>query len=123
MTNGVVTKGLNVGYGKVVVSDLSFEVGKGQIVALIGPNGAGKSTILKTITRQLTSLGGKIYINDKDEALLKNDEIARQLSMVTTEKIHPELMSAREVVATGRYPYTGRLRVLGIRPPGGVNPP
>lgn len=112
MTNGVVTKGLNVGYGKVVVSDLSFEVGKGQIVALIGPNGAGKSTILKTITRQLTSLGGKIYINDKDEALLKNDEIARQLSMVTTEKIHPELMSAREVVATGRYPYTGRLGIL-----------
>ena len=112
MSRGIATVNLTAGYGTPIVSDISFEVKKGQILALIGPNGAGKSTVLKTITRQLHKINGKIYIQEKDEDLLKGEELARKLSMVTTEHIHPELMSCREIVATGRYPYTGRLGIL-----------
>ena len=49
-------RNLTVGYGKAVISDASFQLEAGEIIALIGPNGAGKSTILKTITRQLKKL-------------------------------------------------------------------
>lgn len=37
---------------------------------------------------------------------------ARKLSVVLTERIHPEMMSCRDVVATGRYPYTGKFGIL-----------
>ena len=37
---------------------------------------------------------------------LTDSEISRRLSMVMTERIHTELLSGRDVVATGRYPYT-----------------
>ena len=105
-------KDLTVGYGSAVISDASFIVEPGEIVTLIGPNGAGKSTILKTITRQLKKLSGSIYIGgDIDESLSQN-EMAQKLSMVSTERVHPELMTCYEVVSTGRYPYTGRLGIL-----------
>lgn len=42
--------GLNVSYGKQkVLRDISFSLGKGEVVALIGPNAAGKSTTLRTL--------------------------------------------------------------------------
>ena len=43
-----------------VLWDLSFSVGKGEIVALIGANGAGKSTTLKTVSGILKPRGGEI---------------------------------------------------------------
>jgi branched-chain amino acid transport system ATP-binding protein len=53
--------GLDVFYGDVqVIWDVSFEVGKGEIVALIGANGAGKSTILKTVSGILRPRQGEI---------------------------------------------------------------
>ena len=59
------TADLCAGYGrKVVISGVSFEVKAGQIVTLIGPNGSGKSTVLKTITGQLSRLGGNISVLD-----------------------------------------------------------
>ena len=43
---------------------------------------------------------------------MREEEVARTLAMVMTERLHPEFMTCREVVATGRYPYTGRLGIL-----------
>ncbi len=105
-------KDLSVGYGKVVIDNASFQVEAGEIIAMIGPNGAGKSTILKTITRQLKKLSGTIAISGKEDAELSGEELAKKLSMVMTERVHPELMTCFEVVSTGRYPYTGRLGIL-----------
>jgi len=112
MDKALNTINLEVGYSGTVVKDLSIDIRPGEILALIGANGAGKSTVLKTITRQLNKLDGTIYINGKDEDKFKGEELSKILSMVTTQKVHPELMSAREVVATGRYPYTGMLGIL-----------
>ena len=115
MDNVLSTLALDVGYakGKPVVNKVSFDVKKGEIIALIGGNGAGKSTILKTITRQLEKLSGEISICSMKDMELDEESMAKKVSMVTTERIHPELMSCYEVVATGRYPYTGRLGILG----------
>ena len=55
-------KHINVFYGDVqVIWDVSFEVNKGEIVALIGANGAGKSTVLKTISGILRPEKGEIF--------------------------------------------------------------
>ena len=54
-------KNIDVFYGDVqVIYDVSFDVGKGEIVALIGANGAGKTTILKTISGILRPRRGEI---------------------------------------------------------------
>lgn len=103
-----------VGYGRVpLLSEIRLEVNRGEILCLIGPNGAGKTTILKSITRQLKLLSGKIYLGGEDLLALRGDEAARRLAVVLTERIHTELMSCWDVVATGRYPYTGTLGLLG----------
>ena len=53
---------LAVGYnGRAIIKDICIDIKKGEIVTLIGPNGAGKSTILKSITRQLSLIGGKVW--------------------------------------------------------------
>ncbi|MBS3733139.1 MAG: ABC transporter ATP-binding protein [Desulfobacterales bacterium] len=52
--------------GLVAVQDLSFEIIKGEILAIIGPNGAGKSTVFNLITGTLKPTSGQIFINELD---------------------------------------------------------
>ena len=51
---------------KTVLSDLSFKIKKGEIVALIGKSGCGKTTTLKIINRLIKPTQGKVTINDQD---------------------------------------------------------
>lgn len=48
------------------VSDVSFEVAKGEVVAVLGPSGAGKSTLLRCMNRLITKTHGQVLINKKD---------------------------------------------------------
>lgn len=107
------TDNLAVGYdGQAVIQDICMNVNKGEIVTLIGANGSGKSTILKTITGYLKKISGNIFFMEKELNNISRKEKAERFSVMLTEKIRTELMSCREVVETGRYPYTdyfGRL--------------
>lgn len=104
---------LTVGYDRIpLIKNINLGVRSGEILTLIGPNGSGKSTILKTITKQLKTIGGSVFLGKESMRELTDSEISRHLSMVMTERIHTELLSGRDVVATGRYPYTGRLGIL-----------
>ena len=104
------TQGLSVGYrGKALIRELNIGIPKGEIVTLIGPNGAGKSTILKSLVRQLEIVAGTVLIHGADTQKMTLNQLATQVAVVLTERVKPELMTCRDVVATGRYPYTGRL--------------
>ena len=111
--SGIRLEDVAAGYGrKALLNHISLHVSPGNVLTLIGPNGAGKSTILKTVTRQLAELGGTIFLEGTAMSRMREEEVARTLAMVMTERLHPEFMTCREVVATGRYPYTGRLGIL-----------
>ncbi len=101
------TLGLTVGYDTDIISDITLSVEGGRIVTVIGPNGSGKSTLLKTVTGQLQKRGGRIVLDGSDKDSMKTGEIAKKLSMVMTGNIKPELMTCRNVIESGRYPYTG----------------
>lgn len=107
------TKKLSVGYHKKpVISDIELNIRKGEIVALIGPNGAGKSTLLKTIARDLDVVSGSMELDGKDVLRYSYRELSRKMAVILTERIKMELVTCRDIVATGRYPYTGRLGIL-----------
>ena len=107
------TKDLTVGYhGKPLIEDIALHVQRGKIVTLIGPNGSGKSTILKTIIGQLSKVSGTVFLDGKAMEARSRNEIARRMAILMTARMDPELMTCRDVVSSGRYPYTGRLGIL-----------
>jgi ABC-2 type transport system ATP-binding protein len=51
-------------YGKqAALNNISFEIGKGEVVGFIGPNGAGKSTMMKIITGYIPQTSGNVWVN------------------------------------------------------------
>ncbi len=109
----IYTENLAVGYGgKALIEEINLRVRRGEILTLIGPNGSGKSTILKSIIRQLDLVRGAVYLDGRSMAQMRETDVAKRLSVLMTERVHPELMTCEDVVGTGRYPYTGRLGIL-----------
>lgn len=107
------TEKLSVGYNKkALIRDINISAQKGQIITLIGPNGSGKSTILKSLTKQLSTVSGVVCIEKNNIKAMTNKDIAKSLSVVLTERVMPELMTCYDVVASGRYPYTNNFGVL-----------
>lgn len=107
------TKQLAVGYeGVPLISDIEIGLQKGHVLTLIGPNGSGKSTILKTIARYLKTLAGMVYIDGRTLESMSGRDLSQRLSVMLTQRLKTELMTCREVVETGRYPYTGPLGIL-----------
>jgi iron complex transport system ATP-binding protein len=118
-SNILVIEGLSVGYGesgkagKPVFSGISLRAGKGESIAVIGKNGVGKSTLLRTIGRLQKPLGGKIHVKGSDINHYKRNAFARIISFVSTETIRVSNMKVLDLVAMGRYPYTGWTGKLG----------
>ena len=65
-----------------VLSDISFEIKKGDLVAIIGASGCGKTTTLKMINRLIKPTSGKIYINGEDISKKDVIELRRNMGYV-----------------------------------------
>jgi len=60
-------KNLTKKFGRTAaVNDISFSIGKGEIIGLLGPNGAGKTTTMRILTGFLSSDGGSVKIDGID---------------------------------------------------------
>jgi branched-chain amino acid transport system ATP-binding protein len=64
--------------GLVAVDDVSFHIGRGEIIGLIGPNGAGKSTIVNLIMGVHKADGGRIIFNGKNIVGYHTDEVVKR---------------------------------------------
>jgi iron complex transport system ATP-binding protein len=100
---------------KVISANLSLTLGCGELVCVLGPNGAGKSTLLRTLSGMQPALGGRITLMGQDIRRLPPKELARQMSVVLTDRVSAGALSAYELVALGRYPYTGWMGQLTER--------
>ena len=113
MSDFLSTENLTVGYdGQPLIREVCLSVQRGRIVTLIGPNGSGKSTILKTVVGQLSKVSGTVLLAGSPMEQLRQNEIAKKMAILMTQRVHPELMTCFDVVSTGRYPYTGALGLL-----------
>ncbi len=67
------------------LSNISFEVSKGQTIAFVGPSGAGKSTLVKLLVGLYAAPEGNIYYNDINSKEMDIDELRHQLGFVTQD--------------------------------------
>ena len=94
--------------GNTAVSDLSFSVGRGEIVGLLGPNGAGKSTTMRILSCFLPATSGTARVAGFD-VFSQADEVRRRIGyMPENNPLHPE-MRVREYLK-----FRARLKGLGL---------
>jgi branched-chain amino acid transport system ATP-binding protein len=75
----LVAENLSAWYGAArILYDLSFQVNRGEVVAMMGRNGAGKSTTMKTIMGLMARRQGTVSFNGEDISNRKPFEIARR---------------------------------------------
>lgn len=105
------SKQLDIGYSKkrktsIIQSKLDLTLRVGELVCLIGPNGSGKSTLMRTLAGLQKALKGHIYIDNKDIVKLSQQEKARKIGLVLTDRVDIENATVYDIVAYGRHPYS-----------------
>ncbi len=93
--------------GKAVVDSVSFEIPKGKVLSLIGPNGAGKSTVMGIISRLIARDTGLVEFDGNDITKWKSRELSKRLAILTQSNNIQMKLTVRELVAFGRFPYSG----------------
>ncbi|AKG54046.1 Vitamin B12 ABC transporter ATPase component BtuD [Dehalogenimonas sp. WBC-2] len=99
---------ITLAYGNnEVVRNISFCMLPGEMVGLVGPNGSGKSTIIKSLSRILTPVRGRILANGADIAGIGRRDLAKLISVVPQTPWLPSAYTAFEIVLMGRNPHLG----------------
>jgi len=108
-------------YGKrMVVQDVSFEVGKGEIVGLLGPNGAGKTTSFKITVGMIKSHSGRVFFNGADATNLQMYKRARlgmgylpqESSVFRKLTVEENILAILETLHLSRKVRMNRMRML-----------
>lgn len=103
------TQELIVGYNKTKKLIPPTDIGLiyNELTALVGPNGAGKTTLMRTLSGQLPPIEGSVFLGDSNIKSILPYELAKKISIVLTDRISDPHLLVFDIVAMGRYPYTG----------------
>lgn len=117
MEEGIDIKNAQLGYNTshepvVVLESLNLSLQPGQLVAIAGMNGTGKSTLLKSIGGLLPILEGDITVNGVSVKSAHQNDLAKKISLVLTEKIGGFNLTCFDAVAAGQMPYTNAFHQL-----------
>lgn len=101
---------LSFSYGdKQILSDLSFQIDKGEILGIIGPNGSGKTTLLSVISGFFTDIKGEVLFQGKNIKEYKKIELARSFAFLEQEGTPHLSFTVEEIVSMGTYPWQKQL--------------
>jgi len=95
--------------GTRALSDVSFEIARGEFLVIIGLSGSGKSTLLRCINRLIEPSSGRIEFQGRDITTASREDlrvIRRQIAMVFQQFNLVKRMSVLTNVLTGRLGYT-----------------
>ena len=105
---------------RVVIRDVSLELGRGEVVALLGPNGCGKSTCFYSIAGLVTPEGGKVIIDGQDVTTLPMYRRARlgigylpqEMSIFRGMTVEDNILSILEIAVRDKRKRRERLEEL-----------
>jgi iron complex transport system ATP-binding protein len=113
MENKIVlqAENLSIGYShqkkkNCIASSIHLTLEKGKLIALVGANGIGKSTLIRTLTGIQKPILGQVYLHSKKINHYEPLALAKEMSLVLTEKLPPSNLTVYELIALGRQPYT-----------------
>jgi iron complex transport system ATP-binding protein len=103
------TRDLSFGYeNRLVLTNTSFSIGAGEVVALIGPNGSGKTTLLKLLLGFLRPKAGQVSLHDRPLHSYPVKERAKLIAYVSQQPAVTFPLTSFELVSLGRYPHASR---------------
>lgn len=90
---------------RTLLRDATFDVHRGEFVAVLGPNGVGKTTLLRTLAGVRPADGGTVALQGREVRTLSSAERARLIAHSTGDDLFLDQLLVRDVVAMGRYPH------------------
>ena len=104
------TQDLSIGYRrkkqhKVIGRHIDLALHPGELVCLLGPNGSGKSTLMRTLAGIQPSLDGQVFLKNHPVTAYSKKKLAKEMSLVLTERKHTGNLSVYSILTLGRYPY------------------
>lgn len=105
---------LAFGYGRRIVgSEVSFSLDRGNVLCLLGPNGCGKTTLLKTLLGLLPAHSGRVCVDGADLAGMRRRDVARLVAYVPQAHAAFFPFTVREVAVMGRATRLGAFAAPG----------
>lgn len=105
MTGVLSVRNIHKSFGGIhAVRDVSFEVGRGEILGLIGPNGSGKSTLFNCVLGQLSPDRGEVFVNDRNVAGMRASHLNKLGVGRTFQQlsVFPEMTVLENIVLAGQ---------------------
>ena len=103
------------GQARPALEEVSLEVPEGTLYGVLGPNGSGKSTLMRALLGRVRAERGAAMVDGRPVEDWPRRELAKHVGAVPQSEPLAFPMTARELVAMGRYPHLGPLRSEGPR--------
>lgn len=105
---------------RLVIRDVSLELGRGEVVALLGPNGSGKTTCFYSIAGLVNAEGGQVIVDGQDVSTLPMYRRARmgigylpqEMSIFRGMSVEDNILSILEIAEPKRHVRKERLEDL-----------
>ncbi|TFC46633.1 ABC transporter ATP-binding protein [Cryobacterium sp. TMT1-21] len=112
----LIVSGLDAGYGKLaVLHQVSFEVARGEIVAVVGSNGAGKTTLLRAVSGQIRPTAGSVTLEGRTITGKPSEKMAGfGLTHVPENRLCFPTLSVRDNLMLGAWTKKGNGDVESI---------
>lgn len=101
------------GASEDAVTDVTLDVGRGELVGLVGPNGSGKTTFLRLLLGVRAPTAGAVETFGRPAHGWERRALARRIGVVAQREEPTFPLRVRDAVALGRYPHLKPLAALG----------